>query len=194
MLQIFRDRFIPPFKQWLMVSFLVGLVTLTSCSVSPTSGLKSYVDEYDGYQFLYPNGWVEIDSSRVAPDVIFHDLIESSENVSVVINPVEGNKTLEDLGSAAEVGNTLAKTAIAPPDSGRSADLLSAFARTDDQNKAYYLFEYFVKLPDNTERHNVASVSISRGQLFTLNISVPERVWSQIGDKMKVMAQSFSVY
>lgn len=168
-------------------------IVLSSCSASPTSGLKNYTDAYDGYEFFYPNGWTEIDASNIAPDVIFHDLIESSENVSVVINPVSGTQSIAELGSPSEVGNELAKTAIAPPDSGRSAELVNVASRTDAKDHTYYLFEYAVTLPDG-ERHNLASTVITRGQLFTLNVSTPERRWEKDGEQLKIIAQSFSVY
>jgi len=47
-------------------------------------GLQSYVDSTDGYQFLYPNGWVPVEVTN-GPDVVFRDLIEYSENLSVAI-------------------------------------------------------------------------------------------------------------
>jgi photosystem II oxygen-evolving enhancer protein 2 len=105
--------------------------TLTSC-VSIATGLKSYVDTGDGYQFLYPNGWLPIAVSN-GPDVVFRDLIQQTENVSVVISPV-GNKTLADLGTPTDVGYKLSKTAIAPPDSGREAELVNAESRESRSN------------------------------------------------------------
>ncbi|MDE5103239.1 MAG: photosystem II reaction center PsbP, partial [Trichodesmium sp. St19_bin2] len=70
---------------------------LTSC-VSVGGGLQSFVDTTDGYEFLYPNGWIEVKVSE-GPDIVFHDLIESTENVSIVISPVVQEKTLTDLGT-----------------------------------------------------------------------------------------------
>ncbi len=66
------------------------------------------------------------------------------------------------------------KYAIAPPDSGREAELVNAQARKAG-TKDYYILEYAVKFP-NQLRHNLASVVISRGQLFTINISATEAV------------------
>jgi len=37
------------------------------------------------------------------PDVVFHDLIETTENVSVVFSPVPQGKTLAELGTPGEV-------------------------------------------------------------------------------------------
>ena len=58
--------------------------------------------------------------------MVFHDLIEVSENVSVVISPVPEGKTLPELGTPTEVGYKLGKAALAPADSGRSAELINA--------------------------------------------------------------------
>lgn len=169
---------------------LVLSLSLQSCA-SATSGLKSYVDSYDGYQFLYPVGWVPVQVSD-GPDIVFHDLIQETENVSVVISPLPDNKTLEDLGSPSEVGYRLSKNAIAPPDSGREAELVNAEARQLG-DVTYYLLEYAVKLP-NQLRHNLASVVVRRGQLFTFNVSTTEQRWQKLQAKMRAIADSFSVF
>lgn len=173
-----------------IVVLLVLSLSLQSCA-STTSGLKSYVDSLDGYQFLYPIGWVPVQVND-GPDVVFHDLIQETENVSVVISPVSDGKTLEDLGSPSEVGYRLSKNAIAPPDSGREAELVNAEARQLG-DVTYYLLEYAVKLPDQL-RHNLASVVVRRGQLFTFNISTTEQRWQKLQPKMRAIADSFSVF
>jgi photosystem II oxygen-evolving enhancer protein 2 len=154
------------------------------------SGLKSYVDSIDGYKFLYPNGWLPVKVTD-GPDVVLHDIIERTENVSVVINPVPEGKTLVDLGTPGEVGYQLQKKAIAPPGSGRQAELVNAEAR-ESGDKTYYLLEYNVKLP-NQERHNIASVAVNRGKLYTLNASTTEKRWGKLKDMFEIVAKSFSV-
>ncbi len=181
------------FKRIAAILLFTLTVTLTSCATSPTSGLASYIDSYDGYRFLYPNEWIEMNAANLSPDVIFHDLIERSENASVIINPVDEGQTLADLGTPTEVGYELSKRAIAPEGSNRVAELVSAQLRQDDDGKTYYLFEYAVKLPDQL-RHNVASIAISRGNLFTFNVSTTESRWQEIQDKLRLVAKSFSVY
>ena len=166
-------------------------LTLTGC-VSKVVGLKSYVDTGDGYQFLYPNGWLPIAVAN-GPDVVFRDLIQQTENVSVVISPVAGDKTLADLGTPSEVGYKLSKNAIAPPDSGREAELVNAEAR-ESRSKNYYLLEYAVKLPNQQQRHNLASVAVSRGKLFTINISTTEERWPKVKEAFEKVVKSFSVY
>lgn len=170
---------------------LVALtVTLSSCA-SATGGLKSYIDTSDGYQFLYPNGWIPVQVSN-GPDVVFHDLIEETENVSVVISEVKSDKTLPELGSPGEVGYKLSKSAIAPPGSGREAELVNAEAR-EGGGKTYYLLEYAVKLP-NQERHNLASVVISHGKLYTFNASTTEKRWQKVKNQFQQVVDSFQVY
>lgn len=165
-------------------------LSLQSCTTA-TAGLKSYVNSYNGYQFLYPNGWVPVQVTD-GPDVVFHDIIQETENVSVIISPVADRKTLQDLGTPSEVGYRLSKNAIAPPDSGREAELVNAESRQVG-DITYYLLEYAVKLP-NQLRHNFASVVVRRGQLFTLNLSTTEQRWQRLQDKLKIVVKSFSVY
>jgi photosystem II oxygen-evolving enhancer protein 2 len=176
-------------KRILVVVLLVVSLSLQGC-VTPTGGLKPYVDSIDGYKFLYPNGWLPV-SVTSGPDVVFHDIIEQTENVSVVINPVTDNKTLTQLGSPGEVGYQLGKTAIAPPNSGRTAELVNAEERTVG-DKLYYLFEYAVKVGDR-ERHNLASVAVSRGKLYTFNASTPENRWAKMQTLLEKTVKSFSV-
>ena len=88
------------FKQIAALLFVVLIaLSLTGCTAG--AGLNSYVDSTDGYQFLYPNGWLPVKVSS-GPDVVFHDLIETTENVSVVISPVPEGKTLAELGTPGE--------------------------------------------------------------------------------------------
>lgn len=174
-----------------LVLIVLGL-SLQGCA-TPVSGLKSFIDSTDGYQFLYPNGWQPVKvSSGSGADVVIHDIIHPSENVSVVINPIASNKTLSDLGDPGEVGYKLGKNAIAPPDSGREAELVNAEARTAG-DKTYYLLEYAVKV-GGRERHNLASVAVSRGKLYTFNASTTEDRWPKMEDVLQQVIRSFSVY
>ncbi|HIK56215.1 MAG TPA: photosystem II reaction center PsbP family protein [Synechococcales cyanobacterium M55_K2018_004] len=177
-------------KRIVALVLLVLSLSLQSCA-SATAGLKSYIDSYDGYQFLYPNSWVEVKVNG-GPDIVLHDLIEETENISVIISPVPEGKTLEELGTPSEVGYRLSKNAIAPPDSGRTAELVNAESRQEG-DKTYYLLEYVVQLP-NQVRHNLASVIVRRGQLFTLNLSTTEKRWEKSKALFERVVNSFSVY
>ena len=93
----------------ILVLTLISL-SLISCSVG-VGGLQSYVDAADGYQFLYPNGWagVDVKQSSQGLDVVFRDIIEESENLSVIVSDVDKEKTLASLGTPTEVGYYLLK-------------------------------------------------------------------------------------
>jgi photosystem II oxygen-evolving enhancer protein 2 len=180
-------------KRGLIAIVLVLGIVLQGCvNVAGVAGFNKFADGLDGYQFFYPNGWLEIKVSN-GPDVVFHDIIEQDENVSVVINPVaSGSKTLEDLGTATEVGYKLGKSAIAPPGSGREAELVTAESR-QVEDKLYYFFEYVVRLGDRT-RYNIASVAVSRGNLYTFNASTSEARWEKMRDTLEKSVKSFTVY
>jgi photosystem II oxygen-evolving enhancer protein 2 len=174
------------------VSLLLALAIVLQLHVAPVqaAGLQGYIDTGDSYKFLYPNGWVAVKTTKGA-DIIFHDLIESSENISVVISQVDKDKKLSDLGTATDVGNKLGKNAIAPPGSGREAELISAEAKVA-KGKTYYFLEYEVKSPSGL-RHNIASVVVSRGKLFTFNASTTDRRWGRMKQVFNEVVASFSV-
>jgi photosystem II oxygen-evolving enhancer protein 2 len=182
-------------KMWQRITLILLLVlsfSLSSGDVANAAGLNRFVDSADGYQFDYPNGWLQVKVSD-GPDVVFHDLIEVSENVSVVISPVASGKTLAELGTPTEVGYKLGKAALAPVGSDRTAELINAAAR-EVNGKIYYFLEYAVKFPNGQERHNISSVAISRGKLFTFNASVPERRWKKLQRMIDEVVSSFTVY
>jgi photosystem II oxygen-evolving enhancer protein 2 len=178
-------------RAFALVATFVFALTLQGC-VSIGGGLNAFVDDIDGYRFLYPNGWVQVKAINSGLDVVFHDIIEQTENLSIVINPIPGKKSLKDLGSPSEVGYQLSKSAIAPDGSGRTAELIDASER-ETNGKIYYQLEYLVKLADGRERHNIASASISRGKLFTLNASTPKGRWEAMKSPLERAAQSFMV-
>lgn len=177
--------------------FAIALICIVSlglsgCIPSSGGGLQSYVDSIDGYKFSYPVGWVQVQLTQGGgPDVVFRDLINSTENVSVVINEIPGDKTLEELGSPAEVGYMLQKSALAPEGSGRTAELVDAeqFVAGD---KTFYMLEYLVNLPDQV-RHDLATVVVHRGQLYTLNASTVESRWERVKGMMREVVTSFAV-
>ncbi|MBD2358181.1 photosystem II reaction center PsbP family protein [Tolypothrix sp. FACHB-123] len=180
---------------WKRIALMLLLVlsfSLSNPGIAAAAGFKSFVNTENGYEFSYPNGWVQVKVAN-GPDVVFHDLIQVSENVSVVISPVPEGETLAQLGTPTEVGYKLGKAALAPPDSGRTAELVNAFER-ELNGKAYYFLEYLVKLPNKQERHNIASVAVSRGKLFTFNASIPEKRWQKLKSAMEEVVSSFLVY
>ncbi len=178
-------------------TLFIGLLVLLGAA-GCSNGIESLVPFSNatlGYEFYYPNGWIEVavDNPESGVDVAFRDLIDTTENVTVVINEVPGDRTLESLGSPSEVGYELQKTAIAPEQSGRVAELVDA-AEGRAKDRTYYKLEYAVTLPSGSERHNLATVAIGRGRLYTLNVSTTERRWQQRQEMFQAMAKSFKVY
>lgn len=181
-------------KAAIVVAFAMITLALQGCSAGVLGGLNSYTDSLDGYRFLYPTGWTEVKnlSQNSGLDILFHDIIEQTENISVVINPTPGKRSLEELGTPSEVGYRLGKSAIAPEGSGREADLISAEAGQIG-DRLYYLLEYAVKLPDGQARHNLASAVVYRGKLYTVNASTPESRWSKMKEILSQSVKSFTV-
>lgn len=179
-------------KRLAVVLLIVLSLTLQSCvPTAAGAGLKSYVNSYKGYEFLYPNGWLPVNVAG-GPDLVLHDLVEETENVSVIISDVTEGKTLQELGTPTEVGYRLSKSSIDPKQQGRSVELVDAQERQVG-DETYYLLEYVATLPSQT-RHNLASVVVRRGQLFTFNLSTTEKRWEKAEDRFRQVVKSFSVY
>jgi photosystem II oxygen-evolving enhancer protein 2 len=179
-------------------SFTIALLLILSivfygCSAGVGS-LKSYVNASKGYEFLYPNGWVpvEVKNASEGVDIVFRDIIERSENLSVIISQIPENKDLKDLGTASEVGYRFLKTVNQNPDSDRQADLIRAESKQVN-GQTYYLLEYEVELSDRQKRHDLASVVANNGKLFTFNLSTSDKRWDTVKNMFEVVAKSFSL-
>ncbi|MDX1978265.1 MAG: photosystem II reaction center PsbP [Pseudanabaenaceae cyanobacterium bins.68] len=178
------------FKRNFLVFTLVFCLFLTSC-VSKAAGLLPYSDIKDGYSFLYPGGWQQ-KMLKGGPDVLFQDIIELSENVSVVIGQLNSVKQLAEIGTASDVGLRLAQKVIAPPESGRSAELITAEQR-ENKGKTYYLLEYATRLANGSKRHDLVSVTTGKSGLYTMSVSTPESRWPRVKELFYRVAESFTV-
>ena len=69
-------------------------------------------DGQDGYSFVYPFGWQEV--SVEGQDVVYKDVIEPLESVSVSLVPTE-KKDVSEFGEAREVAFTLADKVLTAP-------------------------------------------------------------------------------
>ncbi|MEM1309433.1 MAG: photosystem II reaction center PsbP [Cyanobacteria bacterium P01_H01_bin.153] len=176
-------------KRLTAVFVVVTALILQGC-VGAAAGLQSYTDTYDGYRFLYPTGWTEVKVSGNA-DVVFHDIVNETENISVVISDVPEGQTLKDLGSPTEVGYKLSKSINALAGEDREVELANA-VEIDRDGQPYYILEYIADLPSGV-RHNIASVVVRRDKLFTFNASTIESRWDKVSDLMKQSVASFYV-
>ena len=160
---------------------LLGVLALAlgACAAGPTAGLQSYQSPDGRFAFLYPTGWTQVQVSN-GPRVVFHDLIHSDETVSLMINNVNEENELTELGSAVAVGERLRREVIATAGSGRTAELVEANER-EVNNHTFYDLEYAVHLEDR-DRHELATVVVDRGRLYTLATSVNEDRWEKVQD------------
>lgn len=178
-------------KRAVSIMLVAFALFLTSCASTPTSGLVPFADSKDGYRFLYPNGWTETKGNS-AIDILFHDIIEPSENVSVAITKLETVKNLEEIGDPEAIGLRVQQRVVAPDGSGRQAQLLNAIQREDGDRK-YYTFEYAVKRLQGEPRHDLVTVTTNRGNLYTMNISSAEKRWDKVKDLFARVSKSFSI-
>jgi photosystem II oxygen-evolving enhancer protein 2 len=162
---------------------------LVACSAS-AAGLNSFQSPDGRYAFLYPTGWTRVQVSG-GPQVVFHDLINSDETLSLVISEVNPTNDLEKLGSAVAVGEQLRRTVIAPEGSGRMAELVEASERQEGP-RTFYDLEYAVHLNDR-DRHELATVVLDRGRLYTFAASTNEIRWAKVKDMFHQVVTSFTL-
>lgn len=165
------------------------LLLLVGCSAA-AAGLNSFQSPDGRYAFLYPTGWTRVQVSN-GPQVVFHDLINSDETLSLVVSEVTADRDLSQLGSAVEVGETLRRSVISPEGSGRDAELVEAHER-EQAGHTYFDLEYRVHLADR-DRHELATVVVDRGRLYTFAASTNEARWSKVKDLFAVVIGSFTL-
>lgn len=171
----------------LLVLGLIG--GLTACSAA-AAGLQSFQSPDGRYAFLYPTGWNRVQVSG-GPQVVFHDLINSDETLSLVISDVNTINNLNDLGSAEAVGERLKQVVIAPEGSGREAELVEARER-ELAGRTFYDLEYSVHLADRN-RHELATVVIDRGRLYTFAASTNDARWPKVRELFQRVITSFNL-
>ncbi len=173
----------------LLIAVALMLGGVTGCS-AVAGGLNSFQSPDGRYAFLYPTGWTRVAVSG-GPQVVFHDLINSDETLSLVISDVTPTNELESLGSAVAVGEKLRRIVIAPEGSGRGADLVEAVERHAG-GQTFYDLEYAVHLADR-DRHELATVVVDRGRLYTLAASTNEVRWPKVKELFHRVITSFTL-
>uniref|UniRef100_A0A7S3QZR2 PsbP C-terminal domain-containing protein n=1 Tax=Dunaliella tertiolecta TaxID=3047 RepID=A0A7S3QZR2_DUNTE len=149
-------------------------------------GFSPYEDLGDGYKFLFPFGWQEV--AVDGADVLFKDIVEPLESISVTITTTE-KADITEFGTKEEVADTLAKEVLTPP--GQEVNVLSSEAR-DLNNRNYFEFEFTAKNPRYT-RHSLAVVAVANGKFYTLTTGANERRWGKIKDRLKTSIRSFTL-
>jgi photosystem II oxygen-evolving enhancer protein 2 len=180
----------PEPRRW--PSSLAGLLlalVLVGCSAL-AAGLNSYQSPDGRYAFLYPTGWSRVQVSG-GPQVVFHDLINSDETLSMVVSELDTDRDLTDLGSAVAVGENLRRRVIAPEGSGREAQLVEARERQQG-GRTFYDLEYTVHLADR-DRHELATAVVDRGRLYTFAASTNELRWPKVKELFQRVIVSFNL-
>jgi photosystem II oxygen-evolving enhancer protein 2 len=170
-----------------------AVVLSSSGLVSPgmaqaKGGFETVKDQQDAYQFLYPFGWQEVSIS--GQDVVYKDVIEPLESVSVSYIPTE-KTTIAEYGDVKEVSYTLVRKVLTTVN--QDVKLVSCEERKDAGGRVYYDFEYTASTPRYT-RHAMASVTVGNGKFYTLETGANERRWNKMADKIKKVQKSFEVF
>ncbi len=163
------------------------VLTLGACSTGGAAGLEPFKSQDGRYGFLFPTGWTRVAVDN-GPEVVYHDLINSDETLSLVISKLENEVDLDDLGGADAVGERL----FGEKNSNNPIQLINSSEREVDERKFYDL-EYSVDL-ENNSRHEIATVVVDRGYLYTLAASTSEQRWSKMNDTFKRVVSSFTFF
>uniref|UniRef100_A0A7S1XAT4 PsbP C-terminal domain-containing protein n=1 Tax=Tetraselmis chuii TaxID=63592 RepID=A0A7S1XAT4_9CHLO len=169
-------------------AFLTAAVPLPSLAAKTPKGFVGVRDPADGYQFFYPFGWQEV--SIPGQEVVFKDVIEPLESVSVNILDVPDKSSITEYGDPKEVAFTLADKVLTPPN--QPVEILKAKEDTFE-GVTYYTFEFTVDA-GNYKRHAVASVAVNNHKFYTLLTGSNERRWNKTKDKLLQMVDSFSTF
>ena len=163
------------------------VLTLVACSTGGASGLEPFKSKDGSYGFLFPTGWTRVAVDN-GPEVVYHDLINSDETLSLVISKLENEVDLDDLGGADAVGERL----FGEKNSKNPIQLIEAMEREVDDHKFYDL-EYSIDLEEKS-RHEIATVVVDRGYLYTLAASTSEQRWAKMQDIYKRVVNSFTFF
>lgn len=172
-----------------LVVALLLVAFLGSCSANPAAGLISFQSPDGRYAFLYPTGWTRVAVSG-GPQVVFHDLINSDETLSLVVSQVGEDVDLERIGSPEAVGKKLMGEVIAPEGKDREVELLGSKERKSSAH-VFYDLEYVVHLPDR-DRHELATVVVDRGYLYTFAAGTNQVRWKKVDNMFEHVIESFT--
>eukprot|EP01025_Chloroclados_australasicus_P045852 TRINITY_DN5047_c0_g1_i1.p1 TRINITY_DN5047_c0_g1~~TRINITY_DN5047_c0_g1_i1.p1 ORF type:complete len:254 (+),score=22.45 TRINITY_DN5047_c0_g1_i1:58-762(+) len=193
--QIFNPRSQTNFKDGFKLSrreltggSLLGMfVTPMAAQAAKLKGYIPTKDGQDGYQFVYPFGWQELQVD--GQDILFKDVIEPLEAVSVSFVPTE-KSDVSDFGDLNEVTSTLARSVLSSPQ--QEVEIINQNESVAEGIR-YYTVEFQAKAR-NYIRHSIAVIAVANGKFYTLTTGANERRWNKMKDKIKTVANSFSVF
>jgi photosystem II oxygen-evolving enhancer protein 2 len=122
-------------------------------------------------------------------DVVFKDIIEPLESVSVSVTSTD-KASIDDFGPPEEIASTLATKVLTP--ASQQVKVLGVTRRVVD-GRPYVDFEFAAKAP-NYIRHALASVAVANGKFYTLTTGANElRRWSKVKGTLQGVVSSFKV-
>lgn len=192
-------------------------------------GFRRHVDVEDKYEYIFPENWL-FDRSIMLADARERDMPkmlrdtkknsvrpdsaygpdggggkpgDGRENLSVIKSSVMPGFSLKGtLGEPKEAAERLLQNVIAAPGSGKTYQLIDAYAETRAGSPAY-VFEYTIKKEGTVNSKNIQvggffqhsiSVVMSRGtELFTLTGVAPESKWLEQKETIDIIAKSFKI-
>jgi len=87
MIKFFRTSF----KSLLAIALIL---MLGACSTGGAAGLEPFKSQDGRYGFLFTTGWTRVSVDN-GPEVVYHDLINSDETLSLVISKLENEVDLD---------------------------------------------------------------------------------------------------
>jgi len=168
---------------------IVLVLCLGSCSAGGSAGLEPFQSPDGRYGFLFPTGWTRVQVSG-GPAVVFHDLINSDETLSLVVSEVSNEVDLENIGTSDEIGQKLFDQVILSEDTSRKIELVETKKR-ESSDHVFYDLEYTMSLPQQT-RHELATITLDRGYLYTFVVSTNENRWPKVQGLFERVVSSFT--
>jgi len=167
---------------------VVGAIGGAPAPALALSGMNAVKDTREGYEFLYPVGWQEIQVD--GQQAVYKDIIEPLESVALNVYPTQ-RKSVSEIGTPDEVAKTLVGKALTAP--GAQAKVLATSERTDKDGHLYYQFEFVTKTK-SYERHALTVVTVTQGKFYTLTTGASEKRWSKMKERLSATVGSFNVY
>lgn len=149
-------------------------------------GFNPFEDLNDGYKFLYPFGWQEV--AVTGADVVFKDIVEPLESVSVTLTKTE-KQDITEFGEIDEVAEALARNVLTTP--SQEVKLIATNKR-ELNGRNYYEFEFTAATPRYT-RHQLAVVAAANDTFYTLTTGSNEKRWGKVKDRLQTTIRSFTL-
>ena len=181
-----NQKFFSVLRVFLSLSLVLSL---GACSGGLSAGLEPFQSPDGRYGFLFPTGWIRVEVSG-GPAVVFHDLINSEETLSLVVSPLNSDVDLQSLGSPEEIGQKLFDQLINSNDSGPDIELIETNQR-ENSGHIFYDLEYKLNSSERS-RHELATISVDRGYLYTFAASTNEKRWPNIRSLFERVITSFT--